>query len=254
MPVFLNRVVFLEYLQPRVFSSSTDTNILEDYLWHVLSSAEMIALLRVETLFDILLSRPLRWLSGSSTTLDSWSIFSMSRCYDLVETALERIATDGNALFDPALDIFAPIADEQPLFAAWRKALMEQTHASPDGTKHRLWECALTEARSPANASNAQATSTAVELAQSMANAALLKMRDTRLAIADKLSSLDGANSWKNRGERHAATIGAHTTNDCVESNFACADLVLRMFRGVSVESMSGIAQQARAAKEEEVT
>ena len=44
----------------------------------------------------------------------------------------------------------------------------------------------------------------------------------------------------------HAATVGANVTNDHVESNFGVYDMLARMFRGATVENISGMAQQAR--------
>ena len=79
-----------------------------------------------------------------------------------------------------------------------------------------------------------------------MAMAALEVFHDSNRAIADKLSSQDGANSWANRGDRHKASIGAHVSNDLVESNFGCVKYVMRAFRGISIEAASGIAQQMR--------
>ena len=46
--------------------------------------------------------------------------------------------------------------------------------------------------------------------------------------------------------EAHRLTIGAHATNDRVESNFGGYDSVLRIFESISVEAASGIAQQMR--------
>ena len=71
-------------------------------------------------------------------------------------------------------------------------------------------------------------------------------MRDTRRAIADKLTSQDGANAMGKCAKVHAATVGAHVTNDTVEGNFGCYDYVMRIFRGTTVEALSGITQQMR--------
>ena len=66
---------------------------------------------------------------------------------------------------------------------------MERTVKAPDGSVHRVHERALAEARSPVGKGNAQATDCVVEMAELMANAALVAMRDPRRAIADKLTS-----------------------------------------------------------------
>ena len=79
-----------------------------------------------------------------------------------------------------------------------------------------------------------------------MAKAALVKMHDPKLVLADKLTSQDGANSIGRNAAAHAQTAGAHTTNDTVESNFGGYDYVLRCFRGISVQAASGVAQQMR--------
>eukprot|EP00965_Chrysotila_dentata_P049066 1627240-Pleurochrysis_carterae.AAC.1 len=50
-----------------------------------------------------------------------------------------------------------------------------------------------------------------------MAVAALVKMRDPKIAIADKLSSQDGANSYYVNSDAHNATLGAHNVSDAVE-------------------------------------
>ena len=214
----------------------------------MLGCSEMIAVLRAHTLFDLLVSRPLRWLSGKSAELNDWSIYSMANAFDLVEQAMVRIAADGNVLLDPTFDIFKPIADSQPLFAKWRRETASEKITAPDGkTTYAKWAHALAEARTPQNAANAATTAKTVELAEVMAKAALLKFHDPKLALADTLTSQDGVNSIGKNAEAHAATVGAHTTNDTVESNFGCYDHVLRTF-GVltSVQAISGVAQQMR--------
>jgi len=45
----------------------------------------------------------------------------MNPVFDMIETCLITVAEDGSALFDPALDFFEDVANEQPRFDAWRK-------------------------------------------------------------------------------------------------------------------------------------
>eukprot|EP00965_Chrysotila_dentata_P117713 3889500-Pleurochrysis_carterae.AAC.1 len=49
--------------------------------------------------------------------------------------------------------------------------------------------------------------------------AALQTMRDPKIAIADKLSSLDGINLIRLNGEAHEATKGGHNVNNPVEAS-----------------------------------
>ena len=134
-----------------------------------------------------------------------------------------------------------------PLFAKWQKATMARSARSVDRTtKYRFYEHVLAEARAPVSKGNVQATPATIALAEKMATAALTAMRDSKRAIADKLTSQDGINAPTKRQKMHLATIGAHVANDRVESIFGSYDYVGHIFRGSSVENLSGLAQQMR--------
>eukprot|EP00965_Chrysotila_dentata_P174853 5772937-Pleurochrysis_carterae.AAC.1 len=61
----------------------------------------------------------MRWLAGKATQLTEWSPYKMGLVYELLENAMEHTAASGNYLFEPSLDIFEAVADEQPLFKAY---------------------------------------------------------------------------------------------------------------------------------------
>ena len=247
VPIYANRGLISEFLHTLVFVPG-HSNILEDFIWHSLACVEMVALARALTLFDLLLSMPLRWLCGKGSEMNNWSVYKAAGSLDLVEELLVKAAANGAVLFDPELDVFAPIAEEpQPLFQAWRKELASETVAAPDGkTKHSWYKRVLSEAQVPKNESNVAATDATIDLIQKMAIAGLAKMRDPRIAIADWLTSQGGSKSFGKNADAHAATIGAHVTNCRVESNFGGFDNVLRTFESICIENASGIAQQMR--------
>jgi hypothetical protein len=150
VPIFMNRKIILEFLHGLVSVPGSD-NLLEKFLWRVLKCNEMVALLRVCTLFKYILAEPMRWLAGSgSKKLKDWSIVSSSEVLDFTEAALVAIAADGHSLLDPSLDPFATIAAKQPSFKSWREGYAAHTAKAPDGTAYRVHERALAEARSPA--------------------------------------------------------------------------------------------------------
>ena len=218
LPIFANRLIALDFLHGLVNVPRAD-NTLEKFLWHVLRCNEMTALLRVCTLFKLVLTDAMRWLTSKANKLDDWSIVSASRVLELAEDAFVAIAADGSKLLDPSLDPFAEITAKQPLFAKWRLGRMKRSVRSADGTtKHRVFEHVLAEARSPVGKGNVQSTAATIALAEKMATAALTAMHDTKRAIADKLSSQDGANAPAKQQKMHAATVGAHVANDRVES------------------------------------
>ena len=245
VPIFMNRKIILEFLKSLVVPGSD--NKLELFLARVLSCNEITALLRVNTLWKYIFSEPARWLSGkASKDLKDWSLDSSSDVLDLIEKAMVEIANDGHTLLDPSFDPFASIAAKQPAFREWREGLMQYTAKAPDGSLHRVHVSVLSEARSPAEGGNAQATETVVKLAEEMATAALKAMRDPRRAICSLLTSQDSERAVGKDDAKHKDTAGAHVTNCRVESNFGCIDIVMRMFRYATVENISGMAQQMR--------
>ena len=228
VPIFVNRIIVTEFLHPLVNVPGAN-NKLEKFLWRVLRCNEMTAVLRVCTLWQMLVSGPMRWLTGCSTELHDWGLDNSNEVLDLVYDAMVKVAADGHTLLDPAFDPLESIATKQPLFAKWRSARLLRTVQAPDGTKHFIHARVLAEARSPAGLGNAQATEMVVALAEVMAEAALVTMRDPLRAIADKLTSQDGANAIGKIDAMHAATSGAHVMNDHVETNFGSWDVVARM-------------------------
>ena len=76
---------------------------------------------------------------------------------------------------------------------------------------------------------------------------ALEKMHDKRLALADKLESQGGHNSYERNHDAHERTIGVDAMNDGSENKFATADFVMRTYCGISTLNTSGIVQQRTA-------
>ena len=252
LSLFNNWNVSLDFLNGLVHGKKgDDSNKLELFLWRVHRCNQMRALARVNTLWKLVLTDAMRWLSGSAEKLKDWSVVRADRVLELAEATFVEIAADGRKLLDPQLDPFAELLDPQldsfqPAFAAWRTERARQTLKAPDGTKYLIYEPILAEARSPTGAGNVQSTPTTIALAERMATAALTAMRDTRRAIAEKLTSQDGACAPAKRQRMHEATVGAHVNNSRCESIFGSYDYVGHIFRGASAAALGGLAQQMR--------
>lgn len=187
---------------------------------------------------------------GKSAQLQQWSPRSMGKALDLVEQFFLKAQHDGSLFLDPGLDIFQSLADEQPLFAEWRRYTMnEDSILSPDGsTKHLVWNLTLNELLAPMDATNAATRDKCIEYLEVQCVAALAKMHDPRLALRDKLSSQNGEHSFENSRQAHEDTIGCHATNDALaESVFGTYDMILRRCPGISMEAASGVAQAVRS-------
>eukprot|EP00965_Chrysotila_dentata_P104344 3445575-Pleurochrysis_carterae.AAC.1 len=105
LPIYINRRFMVAFLKDLVFQLE-HSNILKDFLWTVLRSEEMVALCRTCTLFDLPISRPLRWLAGKAATLLDWSPFEKGWAYsDLLEEAMVAAADNGAYLYEPTLSV-----------------------------------------------------------------------------------------------------------------------------------------------------
>jgi hypothetical protein len=245
----------VEFLYLFVFGAD-HSNVLEDFLYVSFTSLEYVAMTRANALIDVLISRPLRWLAGSSFRLTKdWSPLSLGPigakgAADLVEEVFAAAALDGNVLLDPTLDIFKPLRDAQPLFREWHDAMFGKvTILAVDGkTKHLKYKLVRDELLNPTDPTNAATRAKTVEYLQVQCVAALKKMRDPKLAIADKLSSQGGANAFDQNAQAHADCVALDGTNDrLAESVFGHYDYVLRRCPGISMEAAAAIGQAIRA-------
>lgn len=244
VPLFVNRVTCVDFLRGYIDYPKSQ-NVLDKSLYTVMKCNEFTALLRVNTLWRFAFSDPLRWLCGSASKLDDWSLYKMGWVLEQVEAGMEEVVADPARLLDPEFDMFAAVAEELPAFRDWRAELL----ARPlKGCGDHTFADVLREARVPTPGSgNQQATPKVLELAKLQAEAALKKMHDPKLALADKLESQDGVNAWSKNEDAHRRTIDAHATNDAVENKFAIADYIMRFYRNMSVFNVSGVVQQRAA-------
>ncbi|EOD24721.1 hypothetical protein EMIHUDRAFT_206823 [Emiliania huxleyi CCMP1516] len=220
VPLFINRVTCVDFLRGYIDYPKSQ-NVLDKSLYTVMKCNEFTALLRVNTLWRFAFSDPLRWLCGSASKLDDWSLYKMGWVLEQVEAGMEQVVADPARLLDPEFDMFAAVAEELPAFRDWRAELL----ALPlKGCGDHTFADVLREARVPTPGSGNQ-----------------------QLALADKLESQDGVNAWSKNEDAHRRTIDAHATNDAVENKFAIADYIMRFYRNMSVFNVSGVVQQRAA-------
>ena len=185
---------------------------------------------RANTLTDIIVSRPLRWLSGNAYLLDNFSPLDMNVALKLVHDKFVEASSDGSVLLDPALDLFKPIKDTQPLFAEWHDRMFDTDHVmSPDGTEpHLVFKLARDELLNPTDPTNARTRLKTIEYLEVQCKGGLEKMTDPKLALKQHLEVPDVL--------ARADTIGLDATNDrLAESLFGCWDCVLRRNPGISL-------------------
>jgi hypothetical protein len=247
-PLYINRPICMEFQRGYIDCKKSE-NVLDRALYTTQRCNEFTAILRPNTLWKHLFSEPFRWLAGKGTKLKGWSIFKMSWVLELVEKAMQKLEAEPKLALDPTFDMFTEVAAECADFKAWREHERARTVTAADGkTKYSRVPEVMRRAQKPELGSgDDQATARTLDLIKAQAVRCLEKMHDQRLALADKLQSQGGRNSFGQNADGHRRTAGAHVTNDAVENKFATADYVMRVFRGISVLNASGMVQQRTA-------
>ena len=152
VPIYVNRPYLVEFLHSRVHQSN-HANLLEDFLYQVLTCKSYIAMARANAIIDLRISRPWRWLSGKTHELGhrGWSPIDMNGVADLIDQMLVKAKDDGNVLLDPELDLWQPITDRLPEFQQYVQFTYDQDAVlSPSGrTRHLQYKLALAELLEP---------------------------------------------------------------------------------------------------------
>ena len=123
-PVYWNRRFSVEFLDD-VLRVKGASNILQENLFTVLSSVEMIASSRFFSILHLAICLPFRWLTGNTHKLahHGWGARSMGRAVDLIHGACKEIVDDVSLIHDESfmLHIFDNLRSELPEFDAYLK-------------------------------------------------------------------------------------------------------------------------------------
>jgi hypothetical protein len=259
IPLFVMRSYIVEFLHTLVFCAD-HSNVLEDFLYMSFRSMQYVAMTRANAIIDLLISRPLRWLTGCAYELDSFSPVTLLTIkdgtplhdspLDLVEQLYVEASTDGSILLDATLNVFKTIASVQPKFAAYLKYTHDDDFVlSPDNSvKHFVYKQVHQELFNPTDPTNKVTQLKTIEYLEVQCVAGIRKLHDKKLAIAKHLVSQDGASSFANSKQMHIDTIGLDASNDrLAESVFGRYDYVRKRCPGISMEAASAVAQAISA-------
>ena len=117
--VYINRPFNVEFLDERL-RIKDNSNILQENLFIVLSSLEMIAVSRFFSILHVSIVIPCRWLAGNSHKLAhrKWGARSMGRVVDILHTTCGHLLDDMKKIHDKTfmMNLFDDIAEEIPEF------------------------------------------------------------------------------------------------------------------------------------------
>jgi len=117
--VYWNRKYYVEFLDEQLRGGKD--SILQENLFMVLTSVEMVALSRLFSILHFSVCMPMRFLAGQTHNIGAlgydWSPLSMGKAIDAIENAMTKIQSDGSKFLEEDFmsAIFTKINDNGPL-------------------------------------------------------------------------------------------------------------------------------------------
>ena len=257
IPLYMNRALWAEFLDERL--RVPGDNILEENLYIMLTSVEMIASARIHSIIHLTIIMPLRWLAGNSHKLAEfdWSERKMGISADLLERAMAKVA-EGSDEFRPGelmlsqsfmTSIFDDIVNELLPFKKYLSYMYESKQMALAGSsiKEHQYSRLREELFSPRDEDNQESTEMAIELGELAASTFVDELRDPKKATSRHLLSADGKLSWGNTSvEEHEAGKRKMAVNNPAESAFGATTRELHCHGRIGFSECGAVAQERR--------
>ena len=247
LALYMNRELYLEFLHERI-AAAKEENKLENALYILLSSNEIIAAIRVRAMFHLKVTMPMRFLTNSNDL--NFSPADMGPVVDALYKFLDVAENNGDKLVDVNLNIFRDVladgTEAHSAFASWQKDFMDTTGSSIGGTVKRIpiWRLAVNEVFDPSDAVNKSTGALVIPLIQEWAKGMKEGMLET--PQREHLSECEGVYSESHITERARSDLaGSDTSNDLSERAFAIFTAFKERFRNVGWANASAQAAGA---------
>ena len=234
-------------------STPDAANILQENLFIILSSVEMIALSRLFAILHFSINVPMRWLAGKTHTLadHDWSMKKMGTAIDRLHDALVELEEDGTKIVNEEfmMNIFTPLEleplDEYVAYIFEDKkspTTSNEKSSSKKGVK-ALGTYIRRELFQPTREENKATTGMLEDIGSEIAACLLAEMRHPDKLTSEHLSSEGGRLSWLNTTTaEHEASKGKEASNDNAESPFGRLTYQLQIFSTVGINHSSALA------------
>jgi len=252
-PIYKNRPVNVHFLDERLRVKDND-NILQQNLFIILSSLEMIATSRFFAILHVAVCIPFRWLAGNTHKLahHEWGARSMGRVFDIMHTAFNDILDDLDLIHDKTfmMGMFDELTEELPEFKAFLTHQFEKKESefiAKSGTKSTTWKMLIEELFSPQDEDNKNSTDMLKKVAATAINAMIEEMEDESKATYKYLSISGSEYSYDHcPDEVKKAMLGKAATNDLAESAFAGVTQQVVVYGTIGMHAAAAISDAGR--------
>ena len=258
LPIIMNYPYYIEFLDTMLRKKGKKNqkpSILQRNLFVVLTSSEMIALVRLLSIFHLSICMPVRWLAGKTHELAeyNWGPMSMGRVLDSLEKAMVQISKDPKLLLDEGfmMNIFSVYQNELPPFKEYLDLMYKKKSMRVVARKSGAKVVHLAKVRkclfNPKNKTERKTSPRVIELASVAANAILTELRDPKKATFKYLSASKSKYCWsKCTDAMKKAMLGCKATNDEAESALGGTTSQIQQYGRIALSSASAISDIRR--------
>ena len=251
--VYINRPLNVEFLDERLRIKG-NSHILQENLFIVLSSLEMIAVSRFFSILHVSIVIPFRWLSGKTHTLGqhNWGARSMGRAVDILHTACGQLLDDIKMIHDKKfmMSLFDDIANEIPEFKEFLTYKFEEKMTefiASSQTKSIPYSKLIDELFAPQDDDNKDSTEILEKVGLLGIEALLRELEDETKATYKYLSVSGSPFSYDHcPADIKKAMIGMMAVNDLAESSFAGVTAQVQCYGRIGMHAAAAVSDMQR--------
>jgi hypothetical protein len=248
LPVYMNYPYYVEFLdsalrKPRKMKNES-ASILQKNLFVVLTSSEMIALVRLLSILHLSICMPFRYLAGKSHEFKQygWGAADMGQVLDTLYDNMQMLHHEPTLILDQSfmMDIFKQYREELPPFHEYWEIIFKTKQmkviSRKDGSKVVHYARLLNSLFSPQREADLATTATVHELGSITTSTIIRELLDQNKATYKYLSVSESEFSHRySTVERKQCLIGIRATNDEAESVLGGATANIQRYGCISL-------------------
>ena len=258
LAIFMNYEYYVEFLDQmlRKRDANEKASILQQNVFVILTSVELLALSRLLSIIHLSISMPVRFLAGKSHQFakHGWSAADMSRVIDTLHSKLNDIHKNPSLILNEnfMMNIFQQYRNELPPFEEYWQLIYHKKQmkvvSRTDGTSVVHYKRIRRRLFHPTKKADKQTTELVVELAEIATEALVRELLDEKKATYKYLSVSGSVYSaaHKDFDSRKSALVGVTATNDEAESALGGITSNVQKYGRINLSSAGAVSDTKR--------